>query len=363
MVRLAICLAGVAGVGLVVCLLMARRPGQMSRADRPISSTGCSGGAASLSTGKHSLFVTDPLLGRVERSFELIAPTAASQSSTPMPLLLGFHGQGHSSEDWGPRERFTELAKQHQWVAVFPNALSETTDKGNNDTTWNCGAAGDSSTCLDNTAGVQCTVSCQKLQRCSRCNWATCYDDVAFIQALLAELERSFCLDSQSYFLVGESNGGMFVHYLIQELPGKFLAAAPVFASPLMGYLVGSQYQLLSQKGLAGRTSMIQLHDRSDTTIPWQGGRSQDGWLYESLDRSVGVWAALHGCSLKAQRAPSTFDGGPANLQCLEHGNCTSQGRVMFCIYDGNHGDWPDQPRADDLIWSFFESRMRVVSI
>merc|ERR1712138_251212 len=93
--------------------------------------------------------------------------------------------------------------------------------------------------------------SCRKLEQCGDCNWATCYDDLAFIRALIHNLEESLCLDPQRYFVVGESNGGMFVHYLIQEWPGQFLAAAPVFASPLLGYLVGSDYQLLTHPGLA----------------------------------------------------------------------------------------------------------------
>ena len=27
---------------------------------------------------------------------------------------------------------------------------------------------------------------------------------------------------------------------------------------------------------------------------------------------------------------------------------------VGFCLYDGTHGTWPDQPRADELVASFF---------
>ena len=27
---------------------------------------------------------------------------------------------------------------------------------------------------------------------------------------------------------------------------------------------------------------------------------------------------------------------------------------VGFCMYDGEHGDWPDQPRGADIVASFF---------
>ena len=46
---------------------------------------------------------------------------------------------------------------------------------------------------------------------------------------------------NSAVFLVGESNGAMFVHHLISEFPGRFLAAAPAFGLPLLGRLVGDR--------------------------------------------------------------------------------------------------------------------------
>ncbi len=96
----------------------------------------------------------------------------------------------------------------------------------------------------------------------------------------------------------------------------------------------------------------MQLHDRSDVTIPWQGGASSDGWIYETLNRTVGVWSAVHGCG-PAAYVQTDFSGGGKHLECHEYSQCNT-GIVMYCMYDGHHGDWPDKPRAGDLIWSFF---------
>ena len=115
----------------------------------------------------------------------------------------------------------------------------------------------------------------------------------------------------------------MFIHYLIQSFPGRFLAAAPTFGSPLLGYLVGNQYQLLASKELASKTSILQLHDRSDIVIPWQGGSSQAGWLYESMNRSMGVWSAIHGCEgSEPVENHNPFVGGSTNVRCYNYEGC-----------------------------------------
>lgn len=240
-------------------------------------------------------------------------------------------------------------------MAVFPQGHREAGDVGE-DSGWNVGTAGDNSTCTAKTSGANCLVSCHKLGKCGPCNWSTCYDDVHFIQRLLTKLEEDLCLDSERFFAVGESNGAMLVHHLIQQLPGRFLAAVPVFGSPLLGYLVGAEYQLIAEQALARRTSILQLHDRSDTVIPWQGGESGDGWLYESRDRALGVWASLHACEKHPVLMDTIYSDGPANIKCFAYPGCRTGGRVTFCMYDGTHGVWPDQPRAVQLIWSFFQA-------
>jgi len=316
------------------------------------TTAGCGPAETQLRSGNHTIEIQDPHLGKYERRFVIDLP---ADLSSAIPLVLGFHGQSGSPEGWGPATRFVELARASGWAIVFPAAVRENTTALSSDSTWNCGTAADNSTCLTGTTGVQCMKSCARLGQCGTCTWATCYDDVAFIQQLLASLEQKLCLDAERYFLVGESNGGMLIHSLIQHLPGVFAAAVPAFASPLLGYLVGDQFQLLVQQKHAAKTSILQLHDRSDTTIPWQGGASNDGWIYESRDRALGVWAAVHGCNSSALPVNNEYTGGPSRLGCWEYPDCM-QGHVMYCMYDGAHGDWPDQPRADNLVWSFFQN-------
>jgi len=92
-----------------------------------------------------------------------------------------------------------------------------------------------------------------------------------------------------------------------------------------MGYLTGADYTLITSRSALAGTSVLALHDRQDTNIPPAGGVSAFGWIYESLARAVGVYAAINGCTEVAHPALGleAFEGGVANLQCTEHLNCT----------------------------------------
>jgi len=191
--------------------------------------------------------------------------------------------------------------------------------------------------------------------KCGRCNWVTCYSGIDFLKQLLRHLEDKLCLDTSRYYIFGESNGGMFTHYVLQEMPGRFLAAAPVFGSPMLGYLVGSRYQLMRHQQFMSKTSVIQIHDRSDTVIPWQGANSSDGWLYEPMVRVMGTWAAVHECAEDPIPLKTPDSGGQYQVECMQFTNCSSGGRIAYCLYNGEHGDTPS-PTIANLVYAFFES-------
>ena len=217
------------------------------------------------------LNVTDPVFGLVTRHYSLHVPKSVSCATRP-PLVLGFHGQGHKAIEWEGEHKLDALADGSKWVTVYPQALPETSDSA-----WNVGSNGDDSTCLQGTNRGTCQPTCNMIGACGRCCWSPCYDEGAFVVQLLNALKPSVCFDEARVFAVGESNGGMLVHYLAQTLPGTFLGVATAFALPLMGYATGPKYELIRSAHAARRTSILSLHDRNDTTIPWQGGNSSDG--------------------------------------------------------------------------------------
>jgi poly(3-hydroxybutyrate) depolymerase len=299
-----------------------------------------------------TLTIQDPGLGAVNRTFSLTSPPPSSGAASGIDaLLVVFHGQGGTSAAARAEHSFDALAAASgRFVVAYPQGMGD----GTQGTGWNVGTAGDDSTCLPGTTATDCYDSCRALGRCGRCNWSTCHDDVAFVRSLVAAVERRFP-GIERRFVVGGSNGGMMIHWLLAQWPGAFDGAVPVFGTPLLGYLAGGKgAPLLRSAQASRRTAILSLHDRSDTVVPWQGGRDSDGWLYETLERTMDVWAAVHGCGADASPVSTPLSGGSAKVACTAYPDCGS-GVVQQCLYDGTHGTWPEQPRGDDAVWSFFQ--------
>jgi poly(3-hydroxybutyrate) depolymerase len=169
-------------------------------------------------------------------------------------------------------------------------------------------------------------------------------DDVHFIKTLVAQLRQEFAIGE--VFLTGVSNGGMFTHYLASRAPHLARAVIPIYGLPLA--------RKLRVPPALGEVAIMQIHDRGDKTIPWQGGMTSDGWIYESTSTVLGVWAQRHGCkatnSQKLKSVITPFSGGPKNMECHEYRKCKG-GRVILCLYDGQHGSWP--AKIEDLSWWF----------
>ena len=147
-----------------------------------------------------------PPLGRSNRTVRLAVP--ALSDATPRPLLLGFHGQGSSGDDFASAHSYERKALAAGYFMVHPWGIDTVQDAGR-DTGWNVGTGGDDSTCLPGTTNNSTHASCTVLGRGGRCNWATCFDDVAFVQQLLRTLGASYCLDTSRYAVVGQSNGAL----------------------------------------------------------------------------------------------------------------------------------------------------------
>lgn len=54
-----------------------------------------------------------------------------------------------------------------------------------------------------------CYDSCRVLNKCNKCNYGTCYDDILFINKLLDHIEDNINTDKNNYFVSGASNGGI----------------------------------------------------------------------------------------------------------------------------------------------------------
>lgn len=298
-------------------------------------------------------------------------PTGFCPASTvprkPLPLLLYFHGQGAMASDAATTiTNFVGVGNTDGFASVFLQGVGD--EDGNCTSGWNVGGAtfpgGTGSMCTRlawSEFGCQCSCcyqSCQTLGHCTgdgegaRCGWTTCFEDVDFVRQLLAVLQREVCLDLDQIYASGESNGGMLVYHLIRELPNTFAGVMPIYGLPLKG--IADDRGALSTQ--LQRTSIMHWHDRWDAVIPTDGTLSAQGWAYDTLNRTLSQWVALHGCAADARPIATPAAGGADStavrrrVACVEWPECRTGKTVMACEFDGQHGNW----MADNLLEDAF---------
>jgi polyhydroxybutyrate depolymerase len=232
-------------------------------------------------------------VGGVTRDYILDVPDAV-RPHVPAPLLLDFHGFGHSGAGVWNVSGFRALAAQAGFVTVYPEGLP-----------------------------VRLTIHGQELERAG---WEMFTidgnRDLAFVRALLDNLERRYCIDRRRIFATGFSNGAFFSALLGCAMSDRIAAVAPVSGGPLRVACTPTR----------GVPILIQ-HGRQDELIPIEYARhARDDWL------------KVDGCA-----ADDKAVDGPA---CTRWSACRSGAVVEYCEEDFPHA-WP--PQATARVWDFLQ--------
>jgi polyhydroxybutyrate depolymerase len=131
-------------------------------------------------------------VGDKERVFRLVVPKSVDLSR-PAPLVVAFHGMGIDSKDFMPAyTKLDDLAREKKFVLVYPQR-----DGGS----W--GLRPDKVTA-----------------------------DLAFFDALLGHLKKTYRIDPDRIYVLGMSNGGYFAHVVGKER-SKVVAAVASHSGPL----------------------------------------------------------------------------------------------------------------------------------
>jgi polyhydroxybutyrate depolymerase len=126
------------------------------------------------------------LVGGTKRVYRLFVPTSVALNR-PAPLVMAFHGMLVDSKDVMPKyTKLNQTAERHAFIMVYPNALG----------------------------GVWGILPDKALA------------DVAFFDALLAHLSRTYRIDRDRVYVLGMSNGGYLAHLLATERSTTIAAAA-----------------------------------------------------------------------------------------------------------------------------------------
>jgi poly(3-hydroxybutyrate) depolymerase len=147
-------------------------------------------------------------------------------------------------------------------------------------------------------------------------------NDVAFFDAMLADLSQTYCVDEGRVFSTGHSFGGYFSNTLGCARANVLRAIAPVAGGGPFG------------GGCSGAVAAWITHGSADTTVPLsQGEGSRDHWQTEN------------GCG------STTMAVSPS--PCVAYDGCQSGADLHWCEHTGGHM-WPSFAAA--AIWDFFAS-------
>lgn len=231
------------------------------------------------------------------REFVLDVPDGIAPGA-PAPLVFVFHGFGHSGAGLWAVSDMRSLAERHHFIAVFPTGLPVTLELRGRE---------------QSAPGWQMRAGAENR-------------DIAFTRAMLAEIERSYCIDRDRVFATGFSNGAFFSSLLGCAMSEQFAAVAPVAGGGL------------PEACRPARPVPVMIHHgtRDDLITVDRARAGRDQWL------------AANRCA----STPAAGDGDAA--ACARFADCAGGAVVIYCEEEYAHR-WP--PQASQRIWHFFNTR------
>lgn len=269
-------------------------------------------------------------VGGFERRYLLHLPVGAPTG--PLPLVVVLHGGGGNGAEMASMSGFDAEADLHGFVVAYPDGTGKRRPwletRGAGDLlTWNAGHC---------------------------CGYAKAHhvDDVAFIRAVVADVERQHAVDPKRVYATGISNGAMMSYLLACEASDVFSAIGPV-----AGIMEADRCKPTH------KVSIIDFQGTADDNIPINGGVGRKALVRQKLppvQHSIDFWRKLDGCSV-------TVNADAADLHMVDYGGCADGTAVDYYIVQGGGHDWPggrrmafflDKPDpnvpATNIIWSFF---------
>lgn len=147
--------------------------------------------------------------------------------------------------------------------------------------------------------------------------------DLPFVDALIMQLQSSYCVDTQRIFATGHSNGAFFTNAIGCQRGDVLRAIAPMSG--------GQQQQASSCKG---EVAVWVSHGASDNIVMTSYGRqTRDFWVRRNECDAM----------MSTPVMPSP---------CVEYQGCAAGSPVRYCEYPGDHNLMANSAQT---IWAFFK--------
>lgn len=227
----------------------------------------------------------DPLV--IARPFDLTVPVGY-RPGTPVPLLLLLHGYTATAQLQDTYFGYSQLAQQRTFLVALPNGLRDDALQQY----WNA------------------TDAC--------CAFGKTNDDVAYLTAVIRDVQARYTVDPKRIYVVGHSNGGFMAHRLACDR-ANLIAGIMAFA----GNTWADPSSCQPTEGVA----VLQVHGTLDAVVLYNGGATVGQPPYPSARDSVRSWGPKNGCT------GTTLDpiGGNLDLAAAIFGNETDRAGLTGC--------------------------------
>jgi polyhydroxybutyrate depolymerase len=266
----------------------------------------------------------------IERTYVLYTPSSYT-GKIAMPLVIGFHGGRTTPERFAKTTDFNALADKEGFIVAYPAGI---------DKNWNDGRE---STTLPKQS------------------------DVAFVSAMIDNIQQNRKIDSRRVYATGISNGGFMAQRLACELSNKIAAFASVASTMPTSIASGCKPNRL--------VPILMINSPTDAFVPWDGGKMTrgEGGSILSVRQMVTFWRTNNQC-LKQDtiQSPQAVVKDGTTVSISRYNGAQNRSDVIFVKIDGGGHSWPGgnkQPEiivgkttknlnATQFIWNFFKSHM-----
>lgn len=272
----------------------------------------------------------------LEREYFVFRPSGYDQSESS-PMLVFLHGFGGTAT--GTEAEVTQglnrYAERYGYVVVYPQGtwFMDGNDPENQweVTSWNHISDGfdrgpDGPICTPDAIRTPCPPECGS---CGSCGWTSCNDDVGFLNKLFAAVNEELKVDPARQFIAGFSNGAMMANRYACD------ASANVAAVALVGGRVEPGFECMPTRPLP----LLQINGGKDTTVPFDGGASHDGYFFASTKAIESHWFDARACNVERETWLSPLIAGE-NVQCTMACGDTAHPAIDCVWPEGNHR-WP----------------------
>lgn len=186
-------------------------------------------------------------------------------------------------------------------------------------------------------------------------------DDVAFVNAILNDIERGLCVDCDRVYATGLSNGAMMCHRLAVELSHRITAIAPI-SGTLGTDLCPPKCPI----------PIMQFQGTCDEVLPIDGPQEKGLFSIQTfypLAQTMQFYASAAGCKAEPHitQLPDCYDDG-TTVRLHEYVDCMPGIEVILVEICGGGHQWPrhglpfrylgvtsEEIDANEMMWCFFQ--------